>query len=295
MSDGSTASVRSMTGFGSGRAEGDGNVVEVEARSVNHRHLKIHVRAPEALNGLIPRLEELVKGRLSRGTVYLQLRTSGALAGGYRLDPGLLRRLHAELSELAGQLGVSPPGLGEVAQLPGVVQPDEAGDQDQLLPLARQAAQAALDELERMRAHEGQGIADDLRGVAQAIAGCADQVEARAPAAVREQAERLRQRVAQLLGEAELAPDELAREVALLADKSDVSEEVQRLRSHVGQLERALAAGGPLGRKLEFLAQELHRETNTIGSKCHDAEITGVTLELKLLVERIREQVANLE
>ena len=291
------AGVRSMTGYGSSRAESGGYALEAEARSVNHRHLKLHVRLPEQLGPLVPRVEERLRQRLGRGTVNLQVRVVGLPEGaGYRLDTGLLSRFFRELLALAESLGTEAPRLAEVAALPGVVQVEEPGAGDELWPLVLEAVDGALDALEAMRAREGAGIVADLDGVAGQILAQAQTIEARVPEAVKLTATRLEQRVGQLLGEAQLGPDELAREVALLADKSDVAEEVQRLRSHVEQLQGTLRGGtSPVGRKLEFLAQELHRESNTISSKNHDPVIAAATLELKLLVERVREQVANVE
>jgi len=293
------AGLCSMTGFGAARVHEGGVRLEVEARSVNHRHLKVNVRSPEAIHALAPRLEELVRKRLRRGTVYVTVRCHRDDEGAaFRLDAALLRRFFAELTTLAGDLNVAPPDLGRVALLPGVVrqeEPDEADDA--LWALLERTAAEALTELEAMRRTEGAGLAADLRGAAREIAATADEVERKLPTALEEQAARLRARVQQLLdGSQGLEASELAREVAVLADKSDISEELQRLRSHVAQLEEALGAtDGPVGRKLEFLAQELLRESNTMASKSHDTAIVQAVLAIKLLVDRIREQVANVE
>ncbi|RMG15962.1 MAG: YicC family protein [Planctomycetota bacterium] len=298
---GGTSGLRSMTGFGVAEAGGPGGSFRVELRSVNHRHLKLGVRLPEVLSALAPRVEERLRARLRRGSVQLTVRPLGEVPGaGVRLDADLLRRLHGELSAVAAELGVEPPGLGEVARLEGVVRTEEVVPElDALWPLLESALGAALDELDAMRRREGEGIAADLLEVASLMEREVDAVEERLPAARAEQAARLRERVAGLL---EQAPDslrdapELAREVALLADRADVSEEVQRLRSHLDQLREVLEAdAGPAGRKIEFLAQELLREANTLGSKSQDLVLRERSLALKLLVERVREQAANLE
>lgn len=297
------AGLRSMTGFGSARAEASVAEqelrLEVEVRSVNHRHLKLHTRVPEGLVGLIPQVEELVRARAARGTIYLTARqTSRASQTSYRLDRELLIRFHQELATAAGELGVDPPDLGRAALLPGVVREEEVRAEAQAVwPALSAAVDEALGLLDAMRLEEGRGIAANLQQVLTEMGGHADAVEAAAPQAVQDQAERLRARVRALLDEpGELDPQALAREVALLADKSDISEELQRLRSHIDQIANTLAgSSGPVGRKLEFLTQELMRESNTMANKSHDTVLIDTILEIKLCVERIREQVANVE
>jgi uncharacterized protein (TIGR00255 family) len=289
-----------MTGFGVAQAaHGASAQLEVEVRSVNGRHLKVMARVSDPLLALLPQLEELVRSRTARGALHLQARLSGSLDGaGAQIDAALLRRFFVTLQAAARDLGAEPPRISEVALLPGVVREDLARDAAQeAWPALEQATCAALDQLEAMRKQEGLGIAQDLRQTCEAILELAKQVEARAPEVVRDQGARLRGRIEQLLSEAQrtLDPGVLARETALLADRSDVSEEVQRLRSHVEQLLSTLGEDGPVGRKLEFLAQELLREANTMASKAHDTSLVQLILQIKLHVERIREQVANVE
>lgn len=287
-----------MTGFGAARVEHASGQLEVEVRTVNHRHLKVNVRLPEALAALSPRVEELVRGRLARGTVYVVARQTGVLgARNHQLDVQLLRRLHGELLAMARELGTSPPDLAQLALLPGVVRElDDPGAAADLWPELARAVEEALGALDDMRRREGEGIGRDIVETVGRIARLGDAIESRAPLAVAEQAERLRARIEHLAGEHVSAAD-LAREVALLADRSDVCEEVHRLRSHLLQVTEAVASGGsePVGRKLEFLAQELLREANTMASKSHDSALVRDILGVKLEVERIREQVANVE
>ena len=292
------AGLSSMTGFGSARAVIDGRRLEAELRTVNHRHLKIHTRTSEVGAGWAPRLEEVVREGIRRGTVYVQVRVVGnAESSGYQLDQAWLVQLYRELSEVAEREGAEVPRLAEVAQLPGVVREQSSqGDPDALAALAEGVVREALGELRAMRAREGAGIATDLEAHAEQIVGGLERVEARGPEALEELHARLRERVQQLLQDTSLKPDDLAREVALLADKTDVSEEVQRLRSHVEELRRTLREPPwPVGRKLEFLAQEMLREANTMASKSYDTGILQDVLGIKLAVERIREQVANVE
>lgn len=290
--------LRSMTGFGAARSA-DG-LLEVEVRTVNQRHLKVTVRAPEALSGLVPRLEELVRERLARGSVVVSVRRSDSLAGSaYRLDVALLERLYRELTAAAQRLSAEPPTLGQVALIPGVVRPEEQSEDREALQQALEGAlREALGRVDAMRAAEGAGIARMLEEAAGEILRLADAVAARGPDAMREQAERFQTRLQQLLSDRSHTLDAgaLAREVALLSERVDVSEELQRLRSHVAQLLGAVrGAGEPVGRKLEFLAQELHREANTMASKSHDSTLVETVLAIKLRVEQVREQVANVE
>lgn len=294
---GRTPGLRSMTGFGAARSP-DG-LLEVEVRAVNQRHLKVVVRAPEALSGLVPRVEELVRERLSRGAAGVTVRRSEALEGAaWRLDAALLERLWGELRSVAQRLGTEPPGLGQVALIPGVVRAEERAEDPEAMEQALAAVlREALDRVEAMRQAEGAGVARALEEAGAEVLRLADAVEARGPEAMREQSERFQARLQQLLGDRSvLDPSSLAREVALLAERVDVSEELQRLRSHVAQLRQALLAPRePVGRKLEFLAQELHREANTMASKSHDSALVETILAIKLRVEQVREQVANVE
>lgn len=292
--------LRSMTGFGIAHAAHGAAHLEVEVRSVNGRHLKVVARVPEALSGLVPRLEDLVRARITRGAVHLTVRVTGSLeAGGPQVDVELLKRFYATLANAARDLGAEAPRIGEVALLPGVVREDVTHDAaEEVWPTLERLGGEALDGLEAMRLQEGQGIAEDLRQTARRIRDLVGEVEALVPEVVREQGNRLRARIEQLLKDAQhaLDPGELARETALLADRGDISEEVQRLRSHIEQLVQVLDhADGPVGRKLEFLAQELLREANTMASKAHDTQLVHRILAIKLDVERIREQVANVE
>lgn len=289
-----------MTGFGSGRAEveveGRRHTCDVEARSVNGRHLKLSVRAPDEFTAFVPRIEALAKAAVSRGTVYVSLRHSvqGGIEG--KLDEAALRALHQKLASLAVNLDAPPPRLDVLCLAPGVFGEGSGGlEPDVLWPTVEAAVESALAELVAMRATEGAGLGTDLREITSDLRREADAIEAGAPAAIEALATRLRARVAELMGDAELSPSDLAREIALIADKADISEELQRLRSHLDQVEAALTKGGPSGRRLEFLAQELGREANTLTNKCRDQALIQRALELKLGVERLKEQVANLE
>ncbi|MEX1025120.1 MAG: YicC/YloC family endoribonuclease [Planctomycetota bacterium] len=283
-----------MTGFGA--ATSDDAAIRVELRSVNHRHLHVKSRVPSEFGALEPELEKRLKRRLERGAVSLSIhRARTSVGNGPSIDHDQARRAHAELVRLAAELGIDPPGLGVVLGVPGVVthreDPPDAKELAALVALVEEAT----DHLLAMRESEGAALERDLVLHASRLEKITARVERRAPKLVREHQRALAARVGDLLGGAELSDADLAREIALLADKLDVSEELARLKSHQEQLAKLLAKGGAIGRKLEFLIQELLREVNTIGSKANDAQVAQWIVEAKTHVERLREQAANVE
>jgi uncharacterized protein (TIGR00255 family) len=298
------AGIASMTGFGRATRETPDETFEVEVRAVNNRSLKVQPRLSETASGLAARVEHHVRERVDRGTVYVTVkhrRRGGAAA--HRLDERLLCTLFARLQELEKELVGAPQPtftIAHVAALPGVVTTEDTleDDLEAFWGRLRAPLDEAIDQLIAMRREEGHGIARSLEATADRIVALARTVETRVEVAVEEYRARLRTRIDKLLkgSNVPLPEADLARELALFADRSDISEELQRLRSHVDQLRAALAAEGePVGRKLEFLAQELLREANTMASKSHDTSLVASVLEIKLEVEKVREQVANVE
>jgi uncharacterized protein (TIGR00255 family) len=290
--------VRSMTGFGAASREATGLSVRAEAKSVNNRGLSVNVRGPSALDAHAAAFEAVVKRHVVRGTVSVSLsigRTRGAAPS--RIARAVLVDYADQASAIAEELGLDPPSLGDLMRLPGVLEDAPAvAYADDEVTLVASAIDAACAEMVAMREREGATLEAELRSFADQIERFAGTVEARCPAAVAAQRDRLRERLAEILAPGQDVPEEtVAREIAVLADRTDVAEEVQRLRSHVAQWRDALTQGGPVGRRLDFLAQELGRETNTIGSKAQDAEITRTVVDMKVVVERLKEQAANLE
>jgi uncharacterized protein (TIGR00255 family) len=291
--------LRSMTGFGAAASETGGASLRVEVRSVNHRHLVVKLRLPEAFAALEPEVEERVRAQCERGTVSVSLahERTGAVAQA-RLDHELARRYARELTSLADELGVPPVlSLDTLVGLPGVLTDaappaDGDGARAAVLELLGQALARMLE----MRAAEGAALAVDLRKNAAELAQLAARIQKRMPSIVRGHRTALAKRVQALLGgKVPVSDADLAREVALQADKLDVSEELTRLASHLEQLERFVAKGGRIGRQLDFLVQEIFREVNTIGAKCSDATVAHWVVEAKTHVERLREQVQNVE
>lgn len=291
-----------MTGFGAAALESAGRTVRVEVRSVNHRHLQIKTRLPAELAQLETVLEGVVRKALERGSVTLTVAFERkASAARAPIDAALAKGYHRQLVKLAREVGVrGDVDLGTLLSMPGVVGgasdagADTASAADE--KLAQRALKEALAGLVEMREREGKHLAADLERNARAIARVAAKIEKRMPAVVRAHHEALKRRINDLLEGRPVVQDaDLARELALLADRMDVSEELTRLASHLAQFDGLLAAGGAAGRKLEFLVQELFREANTIGSKCNDTVVAHAVVDIKTHVERLREQVQNVE
>lgn len=290
--------IRSMTGFGAGRGTAPGEDVEVEVRSVNHKFCEVKVRMPRELGAVEHELVRTVKERLARGGVEVTVRRTAAGAGlAPRVDVALAESYARAFAEIQARLGL--PGavtLADVLAAEGVVRLEErAVDLDAASSALRAGLAAALDALVEMRAREGAALARDLSARLELIERLVARVAALSPQLVEQYRARLDERIAELARGVALDPARLAQEVALFADRTDVAEEITRLGSHVAQVRSLLALAEPAGRKLDFLVQEMHREVNTIGSKSQSAEVAGIVVALKAEVERMREQVQNVE
>jgi uncharacterized protein (TIGR00255 family) len=295
----------SMTGFGRGaaRTDGPGGPTEatVEVRSVNGRGADVTVRAPRALAAREAEIAARVRDRLGRGTATVTVTVEQtALAGPLRVDVAAARTVADTLRALREAAGLganeAPITLDALVRppegLPRPLVPADTSEAD-AWPAVEAALAGALDALDEMRAAEGAALEADVTARVATLAALADAVEARAPLRVAEARARLHDRLAELLVDTRLDPSRLETEIALLADRLDVSEEVVRLRSHLAQATDALASEEPAGRRLGFLVQEILREVNTTGSKANDAEVAHLAVSMKEAVEQIREQVAN--
>jgi uncharacterized protein (TIGR00255 family) len=293
-----------MTGFGRAEVRGDTLVVTVEARSVNQRHLDVALRLPRTLAALEMEARRAVAARLERGRVdvTVQIAAVGEQAGQRVVTDAALAReyvararaLGAELADLGVGGGVT---LEWLLQRPGVVRLEEAEAADTVVPwsLLEQALARALDELIERRTAEGERLAQELRGLHADLASIVETMIARAPVGVARREERLRERLRALLGAPIVDETRVLTEAAVWADKSDITEELARLRAHLAELLLVLDKGGPVGRPLEFLLQELGREVNTVASKADDLELSQAALAGKGVLEKMREQVQNLE
>ncbi len=295
--------VRSMTGYGAAEVEAQTGRWWVEVRSTNHRFLEVVVRLPRDLGALEDRVRAAVAGRVRRGRVEVLVREEATgRARSVTVDTELARQYAQALETLRRELGIQDSlNLAALLALPEVVRLEEVRPDVELAWQAlRTGLDQALDSLVRMREAEGAHLAEDLAARVARVEEWVEEVSRRAEELPRVYAQRLRERVAELvraLG-VERPPDEarLAMEVAAFADRCDVREELVRLRSHLHQARALLhASDGAVGRKLEFLLQEMQREVNTVGSKAGDLDVTRAVLEMKSELEAIREQVQNVE
>lgn len=293
--------LRSMTGFGRGEAASHDVTVLVELRSVNNRFRDLQVRCPREYVPLEPRINQALKGPFHRGRIDAFIRRSAATSSQVvQVDPGLadqylkaIQTLRARLPELAGE----PASLDFVLQQPGVLSVTEAEvDVVREWPIVETALEAAMDDLLSMRDKEGKALGDDLLRHLTELRGLLAQVELACDGINHRLHKKLTARVQRLLGD-RVDAARLAQEAAVLADKADVSEEIARLRSHCEQYREALESevDDPVGRRLEFLLQEMHREVNTIGSKAAEHPVSQRVVDMKSVLERMREQSANVE
>lgn len=295
--------VRSMTGYGDASAQINGVHYFVEIRSLNNKYFKATIRLADSLQGLEAEIETRLREKVSRGTVTLNARcTDVSAAAAYEINTKALARYMEQLATLKGADGQPfKADLGQLLSLPGVLQPP--GNEEELLEAARKAFQPliekALTNLLAMRAREGGVLVEDLRDQLKHISERLELVAQRAPVVIAEYETRLRTRIDTLFRDAgqRAEPVEVIREVASYAERTDIAEEIKRLGAHVDQFRELLAKadGKPIGRTLDFLTQEMLREANTIVSKSPDAAISRSTVEIKGAIDRIKEQVQNLE
>lgn len=291
--------VKSMTGYGRAVETVNGREFTVEVRSVNNRYLDCTVKLPRNLSFGEDAVKQAVKTSISRGKVdvFVSVRSEGAqetavslnkpMAEGYL---AVLRQMRQEYG-LAGEITVSM-----LAGLPDVFLLDKPPvDEEQLLADFLSVVQKALANFDAMRRAEGTALAADLRGRGETILSLVEQVEAGSPQTVADYRARLEAKLKEVLANTAIDESRILTEAAIFADKVAVDEETVRLRSHLNQMNTMLDAGGPIGRKLDFLLQEMNREANTIGSKCTDVRLARVVVEIKAELEKIREQTQNIE
>ncbi|CAK8716851.1 MAG: TIGR00255 family protein [Candidatus Electronema aureum] len=290
---------RSMTGFGRGEAEEGGRSWTVEIRTVNHRFLDQRVVLPPALTGLEERVKKTVAGQLDRGRVELFVLCRGNLAAAPLLavDLDLARQYHSCLVQLNEQLGLGcHVSLSDLlAQRGIIVQQEQNPDIEQEWPLIEKAVLVALADCDRMREQEGQALKTELNSRLDAFAATVREVEVAMPQLVAQRHQELKERLTKLLAGVDIDPARLAQEAAIMADKADVTEEVVRLTSHISQFRSFLDSEEPSGRRLDFLLQEFLREVNTLASKISNAAIARLGVEMKNEIEKLREQVQNIE
>jgi uncharacterized protein (TIGR00255 family) len=290
-----------MTGHGEAHLHEDGLEVGIELRTINSRFVKVSIRSSEGYSSLEPQIESVLRQLVRRGTIQATVRASRVhSAEDYQLNAAVLEGYRRQLEKVCQSWNL--PGvvsLEALLPLPGVVNSDceVAHDVSTDWPLLRRALDLAVVNLNEMRAEEGRTMAADMLANCRLVSQCVEQIRTRAPQVIETYRKRLIDRIGKVLEEFQvtLNPADLVREVALFAERSDISEEIVRLESHLEQFETIMNLPESSGRKLEFLIQEMFRETNTIGSKSYDVEIARVVIEIKTAIERLREMIQNVE
>lgn len=291
--------LRSMTGFGSGRGVTGDEEIVVELKSVNHKFCEVKARLPRELAALETAVVRRIKDRVARGALDVTVKRSSRAAVGLVpvVDAALAREYRRAFAELAATAGVpDTTTVRELAALPNVMRLEEPQvDVAKVAPALEAAVDQALTALEVMRTTEGRAIERDLLSRLEAVEKSVAEVSRLSPASVEDYRRRLTERIAELTQGGPVEPQRLAQEVAFFAERCDVAEELTRMGSHLEQFRALSAAPEPAGRKLDFLVQEMHREVNTTGSKSASAAITALVVQLKAELERVREQVQNVE
>lgn len=290
--------LKSMTGYGKGEAATPHGNFLVEIRSVNHRYGEISVRMPRSWYPFENEVKKLAGSVLKRGKIDISVQwDESAAAAAPQLDVVVARGYFDAYSRLIKEFNVPQDvPISYILSQKGVMKEGSGAiDETELQPQLLEAVRGAVAALDGMRSREGEALADDLKGRRRQVAGWAAQIGERTPLVVAEYRQKLKARLEQLLDGAEMDESRLAQEVALLADRSDITEELVRLSSHFNQFDEALGSSEPVGRKLDFLMQEMNREVNTIGSKSNDAGITNLVIQIKAEMEKMREQVQNVE
>jgi len=290
----------SMTGFGDASAERDGTHYAVEIRALNNRFFKSTIKLPDNVSGMEPEIETLLREGLGRGSItyILKMRTDSAEAA-YHINTSALSAYLEQLQQVRGLDKIVQIDLASLVQLPGVCQ-EPRDDTDEIArhgKVIRELTSTAIAKLATMRGREGQALMADLLKHSRLIASHLAEIEKRAPTVIEDYHRKLTQRVNLLMSKAELqvSQADLLKEVAVFAERADISEEIQRLTSHLEAFENSCRTGEHAGRKLDFIAQEMLREANTIASKANDADIARHIVEIKGDIDRLKEQVQNVE
>ena len=296
--------IRSMTGFGRGEYIDDVRKITVEIRTVNHRYLDIYVKMPRKYSFAEEKIKAMIKEGLSRGKaeVSVSVDNFGVSDADVRLDKDLAGKYFKALTELSETFEIGDltgPSLSLLARMPDVIRTAPAEeDEEEMLRCLLEATGRAVADICTMRETEGERLAADISARADIIADIRSRIETRAPEIEKEYAAKFKARVEELLDGVYQVPEErIALEAAIFADKANITEELVRLDSHIHQLRAFLESDGSesIGKKIDFLIQEMNREANTIGSKSNDKEITSMMLDLKAEIEKVREQVQNIE
>ncbi|HXS08339.1 MAG TPA: YicC/YloC family endoribonuclease [Candidatus Krumholzibacteria bacterium] len=288
----------SMTGFGQGEATSATSSVTVEVRSVNHRFLDLAFKLPRVIQNREADIKDIVRAKLARGRVTITINIESPMSGrAITINEHVLETYLTQLRAFARKHNLDEHlSMEALIQLPEVVTAKELEPgEDEVWPLVEKSLNGALDACTKMRVDEGKALEKDLVHRMQIIDRTVSAIEKLSPEVAKQQVEALRKRVAQLAGEVQVNEDRIAVEIVMLADKTDFTEEITRLRSHEAQFNKALKDGGEVSKKLTYILQEMHREASTIGAKASGSEVIQHVVVLKEETEKLREQVQNLE
>ena len=291
--------IKSMTGYGSGKAEAGTKTFTVEIKSVNSRYSDFSIKMPRIYTFMEDAIRKTASARINRGKVdiYVNVETNGEDDSVVKVNTALAREYLAGLKTLSEELAVSTNVTAETfLRIPDVFTVDKADVDEEIISRAIiSALSEALDGFDAMRIAEGEKLVCDLKEHPRFIANATAEVEKRSPEIVTEYRQRIEERMRDILGSATYDETRLLTEVAIFSDKVNVNEETVRLRSHVDQFTKMLDEGGSVGRKIDFLIQEMNREINTIGSKSNDLDIARIVIDVKAEIEKLREQIQNVE
>ncbi len=292
--------MRSMTGFGRGTAAGDTYSITVELKSVNNRFLDLNLRLPAELQQLETNVKQLISGRVVRGRVDVNLQYDRSSDAQFELNRPLVAGYLAAMRELQDEFSLAgEPDINVIARLPNVVNTKKEEPGEDFLAAVETAFLSAIDDLNAMRANEGAMLSDVLGSLLNEIEGRIPTIESESATVAEEYRQRLTKRVNDMIAKADSQMDldqgRLAQEVAYLADRADISEEIQRLRGHIEHFRQIMVDDKDVGKRLDFLTQELNREANTIASKTNNMTVKENALAIKSDIEKIREQVQNVE
>lgn len=291
--------ISSMTGFGRGEFKTGDTSIAIEARSVNHRYSDISVRIPKSLSFLEERIRQYIKARISRGRVdvFVSFELSEVRNPEVKVNYDLAQSYYDELVQLKERVGMKDSiPFSLIATLPDVIAVKQRDlEEEKVWQQLFEALRDAMDILVRMRRQEGESLGTDIRAKLSRIEDSVVDIEKRSGFIVGEYREKLEKRLEELSRGIDLDKDRIYQEVVIFADRSNINEEIVRLKSHISQMHNILNEGGTIGRKLDFLVQEMHREINTIGSKANDLHVSKNVIEIKAQIEKVREQIQNIE
>ena len=290
--------IKSMTGFGRGKYENDGRIYTVDIRSVNHKYSDINVKIPRLLNNVEDKIRKRISEVISRGKidVYVTFENFSSKGTSIRINKELAKEYIKELKGLSEETGLEfNLNLIDVSKLPEILKIEDEENDELISNEVMIALDDALEKFVSMREYEGQKLVEDLENRVHLIEGKVEEITKYSSTLVQDYMEKLETRVNELLKPGVVDEARLAQEIVIFSDKSSIEEELTRLKSHISQFLNLMKSESPIGKKLDFLVQEINRETNTIGSKANCLDITNRVIEIKTEVENIREQIQNIE